>query len=104
MIKLLYPKTLENESKKAMYFSQCMLNLISLKSILSSNINVTRWKAVKDKLVNCELVNFNVDLSFNILNIPNQYVSNLRCGYDNSLKQCYNYVPDLVRCHNSNKS
>lgn len=98
-MKVWFPVSLQ-ESKKdseSSYYMHCSLYLARFKAILRRNVLIPKWNVVGDKLIESELLH-NVTQNFKVLNIPNQFINNLRCTYDGYSEKCYYYIPDIVRC------
>lgn len=99
-MKIWYPITFEDSGMDDLssYITACAFDLLLLQSILRNNINLTRWNTLTEKLPKCKHILIQNTHYFKATKIPTQYISYLRCNYDNAAGQCYYSVPDNVRC------
>lgn len=105
-VKIWYPKQYTSTSYNSIedYKLKCAADLIVFKGILKKNLNLSRWDAIEERLIQSGELHFVGDAKISPIAIAQKYISCLTCCTDNSVKRCYYEVFPIVMCSNTNDS
>lgn len=79
------------------YYVKCAFDMNEFKRILRNNLNISRWQAIRDRLLQCKMIRFVSD-KMKPINIAYQYINNLKCVYDPKTRYCYYTISDFTQC------
>jgi len=102
-MKIWYPKQYSQGDYENVqeYISKCQLDLFVLKDILNKNINLSRWNAINERLVQSQQLHIIDGRQVEAIEIAKRYVYALTCYYDTAITKCYYDVPALLKCPNT---
>ena len=86
------------------YRLKCASDIFAFKSILQKNLNLSRWNAIKERLIRSNELHFINDKEVSPTMIAQKYIDYLSCYTDTSVNRCYYDVSPLVMCPNTTDS
>ena len=95
-MKIKYPVSykLSGYKTESDYMNACLYDLSVFRSILKSNINVSRWDAITDRLYRSKLIKSNRKVK--AVKFAYQFINSLQCKYDHDSGSCYYSISPFI--------